>query len=89
MHILTKMLVCLRVMLFTLLLFLRKPFLLCATFISVVTFLAFLIALYMDTATNMKVGFFLFSFGSFLLKFFYDQLIIKLNPTNNELILSQ
>ena len=72
---------------FYFMLYLRKPFFMCAKFLSFLVLLSALALLffmhsYLSGSTLLAV-----SFVTFLLRQFYDQILLKINPTNNALIL--
>jgi hypothetical protein len=73
---------------FYLMMFFRKPFLIVGKFIGGIFFLGFLIAIF-SGATQMIFACLIISFVFFMLCYFYDTLLLKLNPTNNDLYLSQ
>ena len=80
---------CLRSLIFYPLLFLREPFLFLCKFFIGITFIAFIFMLIFDAPRNMTIFLGCSSFILFLLSFFYDLLLLKLNPTNIELTLNR
>lgn len=80
---------CLRSLLFYPLLFLRGIFLNVSKFLIGLTFLAFITTLLFKAPSKMTIIFISISFSLFLLSFFYDLLLIKLNPTKTELTLDR
>ncbi|MBK2279822.1 hypothetical protein [Francisella philomiragia] len=73
---------------FYLMMFFRKPFLIIGKFIGGIFFLGFLIAIF-SGPTKMIFISLAFSFVFFMLCYFYDVILLKINPTNNDLYLSQ
>ncbi|WP_150467204.1 hypothetical protein [Francisella sp. SYW-9] len=73
---------------FYLMMFFRKPFLLIGKFIGGIFFIGFLIAIF-SGPTKMVFIFLIFSFIFFMLCYFYDMILLKINPTRNDLYLSQ
>lgn len=68
-------------------LWLRGIFLSIGKFISGLFLLGLILGLLFRAPIGYLIGCGIFSFGSFLLTFFYDQILLKLNPTDTTLIL--
>jgi hypothetical protein len=71
-------------------LFFRGPFLLVSNFIIGLGTIGFLIILFLNAApASIKVIFFCVPFFTFLLSYFYDVLLLRLNLDNVELTLNR
>jgi hypothetical protein len=68
-------------------LWLRGLFLRVGKFISGLFLLGLILGLLFRAPIGYLIGCGIFSLGSFLLTFFYDQILLKLNPTGNTLTL--
>ena len=79
-----------KAILFYPMLFVRKLFIGVSKFIGIILILFFLVTLTFDgvswTARLLVLG---LAFTLFLLRHFYDIILLKLNPTNTELMLQQ
>ena len=72
---------------------LRVPFLMLGKFLAGIFLLGGILFLFIGSgvegATGLIVTCFVLSFVFFLLNIFYDQILLKLNPTGNDLFLKQ
>lgn len=75
------------------LMWLRKPFLICGKLLGALFFIGGIIVFLgregQDGATSAYLQMFGLSFFFFILNIFYDQILLKLNPTDTVLILNQ
>lgn len=68
-------------------LWLRGLFQRIGNFLSGFFLLGLILGLFLHAPIGFLIGCGVFSFGFFLLTHFYDQILLKLNPTGNVLIL--
>ena len=69
-------------------LWLRGIFRLVGKGLSGLFLLGLILGLFIHLSVGILILFGVFSLGFFLLTFFYDQILLKLNPTGNTLILN-
>ena len=80
----------LKAILFYPMLFVRKPFMLLSKFIGIILIFAFTMAsIFGGVPWTLKLFTLGLAFALFLLRHFYDIILLKLNPTNTELTLQQ
>lgn len=72
---------------FYIMLYLRKPFMMIAKLLSVLMVIGGIGILVLGGPTKVGIGSLIFSFATFMLRQFYDQILSKLSPPGYTLIL--
>lgn len=80
----------LKVIIFYPMLFVRKPFMFISKFIGIILiFVSIVASIFVGVPWTLKLFALGLAFALFLLRHFYDVILLNLNPTNIELTLQQ